>query len=335
MQTDFHFYCIGVLAKAAGFSKDDALTIAYASQYVDDAIESEQIAVGDLFFDPVRTAHMGLRAFDWGIQKRVYIPFHFIPPSPIRSLQNSFVTAPDSAFALKVLEEACQEEHSSRCLCRIGIALHTLADTWAHRGFSGRQHGENDVESIHHYKKGKWKSLFLENIFLDVLPQIGHTEAGNYPDLPFLRWKYDRPFIKQVVERNNTNDFLAAAKAIHARLCTLGNPRPDALIEWKDMETILYQLLSEHEEDLEIRCAKWKDQFKSLFAPSEFEYSRLAWRNDALNPRDEKDTAWDDFRPSDFRQLHFPLTPGFYDSKWVQFHRAALRQRHIVLENLL
>jgi hypothetical protein len=35
MQKDFHYYCTAVLARAAGFSPRDALTIAYASQYVD------------------------------------------------------------------------------------------------------------------------------------------------------------------------------------------------------------------------------------------------------------------------------------------------------------
>ena len=59
MKKDFHYYCIGVLAKATGFKEDDALTIAYASQYVDDATESEPIRVGEMLFDPVRTAHFG------------------------------------------------------------------------------------------------------------------------------------------------------------------------------------------------------------------------------------------------------------------------------------
>ncbi len=53
MFRDFHYYCVGVLAKAAGFQEDDALTIAYASQYVDDSTESEPINVGDMIFDPV------------------------------------------------------------------------------------------------------------------------------------------------------------------------------------------------------------------------------------------------------------------------------------------
>ena len=57
MQKDFHYHCIAVLARAAGFRQADALTIAYASQYVDDSTESEPIRVGELMFDPVRTAH--------------------------------------------------------------------------------------------------------------------------------------------------------------------------------------------------------------------------------------------------------------------------------------
>ena len=36
LQKDCHYYCIGALAWAAGFSRDDALLLAYASQYVDD-----------------------------------------------------------------------------------------------------------------------------------------------------------------------------------------------------------------------------------------------------------------------------------------------------------
>ena len=51
MQKDFHYYCIAILARAAGFGKSDALNIAYASQYVDDSTESEPIKVGELPFE--------------------------------------------------------------------------------------------------------------------------------------------------------------------------------------------------------------------------------------------------------------------------------------------
>jgi hypothetical protein len=72
MREDLHYHCIDILAKAAGFKEHDALTIAYASQYVDDSTESEPIQVGDMIFGPVRTAHSGLESFEWSVQERVH-----------------------------------------------------------------------------------------------------------------------------------------------------------------------------------------------------------------------------------------------------------------------
>ena len=335
MQKDFHYYCIAVLAKTAGFEKRDALTIAYASQYVDDSTESEPIQVGELMFDPVRTAHLGLKAFNWAIQKRVYIPFHFIPPNPIRSPRDTFVTAANSPFARRILKEACEEQLEMRRLIRIGVALHTLADMSAHQGFSGRQHSENDVESIYHREGKRWKPLPWENFYLDFLPQIGHAEAGYFPDCPFLTWKYTRKSTNEEVERNNTQEFLTAAKSIHQKLSKIDKSKSDSPIPWGDIETGIRDLLAHREKDIEKRCGKWTERFQYMFDPLNFAYDSRAWRNDALGPDDEADTDWDNFEPSDFRRLQFPMKPGFYNSLWVQFHRAALRQRHLVLESLL
>ena len=98
MQLDFHYYCVGALARMSGFLPKHALTIAYASQYVDNATESEPVRVGGIGFDPVRTAHMGLTSFTWDVQKKIYMPFHFIPPYPVNSVDASFLTAPGSRF---------------------------------------------------------------------------------------------------------------------------------------------------------------------------------------------------------------------------------------------
>jgi hypothetical protein len=185
VQKDFHYYCVAVLARAAGFNKKDALTIAYASQYVDDATESELIRLeipgADLKFDPVRTAYAGLDmtgALAWSAQKRVYLPFHFIPSLPFSPKESdtfSFVTQPavdehrggTRSFAELLLEEAESESRRNRKrrLCRIGVALHTYADTWAHQRFSGRHNREeNDVENICVWADGDYKHLKLENL---------------------------------------------------------------------------------------------------------------------------------------------------------------------------
>jgi hypothetical protein len=368
MQKDFHYYCIGVLARAAGFNCRDALNVAYASQYVDDSTESELIRLkidGEgLKFDPVCTSYSGLetiQSLDWSAQKRVWIPFHFIPSKPFDPQESqtfSFVTAPDSPFARLLLKQAASEplKNRQRRLCRIGVALHTYADTWSHQSFSGRKsRAENDVEGIHEYDPAgdRWRHLGIENLIFDALPQIGHAEVGFFPDLAYQRWKCTLGSAKREHERDNVQVFLQAARAIYDRLCAMKKSDAVDSIPWEELEPKIGRLFAGRAVeraalldqltlpayrayqalDVQKRCDAWEKEFAYLFEPhpEAFSYDREAWRKDAL----EGDTDWDDYDESDWNQmLPRGLRPGFWDSLWVHFHRAALRQRHFVLENL-
>jgi len=340
MQKDFHYYCIAVLARAAGFNRRDALTVAYASQYVDDSTESTPIKVDGLIFDPVRTAHKALvgylKVLGWSTQKRVLIPFHFIPPKPIRSPDDSFVTQPGSSFALSILDAALKESRELLRLCRIGVALHTLADTWSHKGFSGRDHEENDVESIQIKKDKGWERLLLKNVYLDALPEIGHAEADYYPDYSYLTWKYKRKMTGEQILRHNTAEFLVAAEKIYRQLLKREKPGPNAAIPWEDICDKIHTLLANPEPHLDKKCKCWSDTFEHMFSPLKFEYDHRGWRDKALRPRSRQDTTdWDDIPRPSMERLEFSARKGFYDSAWVQFHRAALMQRHSILERLL
>ena len=85
----------------------------------------------------------------------------------------------------------------------------------------------------------------------------------------------------------------------------------------------------------EKRCDEWKKEFSNLFEKSPpgfaYHYCHTQWRSDAV----EGKTDWDPW-PEDGRRWHIPRVPkpGFWDSLWVHFHRAALRQRHTVLQKL-
>ena len=336
MLKDFHYYCVGVLAKAAGFPEDDAVTIAYASQYVDDATESEPIKVGDMIFDPVRTAQYGLDSYEWSTQKRIFIPFHFLPPRPLKTAQDPFITEPNSVFAHMIWNEAQNEDDGLYRLCRMGVALHTFADTWSHQGFSGRHHKENDVENIQIFDGNKWKRLRLENIYLDFLPQIGHAEAGYFPDQSYRVWKYRKHKPRKMIPpRYNMKEFLDAAETIYTILYDADKSVSDHPIPWDEIKDKIGDLFVDPEEELDDRCDMWREAFSDLIDTHKFKYHRREWREDALEPRKKKDVDWDDFEPSDFKRLRFPMKPGFYDTRWVQFHRAALKQRHFILENLL
>jgi hypothetical protein len=372
MQRDFHYYCIGVLARAAGFSSEDALTVAYASQYVDDATESEpiplQVQEGELAFEPVRTSYATLeqlRSLSWSAQKRVWIPFHFIPARPFHAQEGesfSFVTkrGSDSPFVQQLLERAASEppENRKRRLCRIGIALHTYADTWAHQRFSGRQNRtENDAENIHLYHRDDdtWEHPTIENILFDILPEIGHAEVLFFADVAYQKWNYLQAASNQRVERDNSQEFLGAAKTIYGWLRATKEKEGDgaAFKEWEELEPTIHELLLGGPEaeiglmqrltlsayraycafDVERRCERWRGAFAHLFEPisDRYAYDRKRWRDEAF----EGDTEWDDFTLRDWEQISPRKTkPDFWDCRWVHFHRAALRQRHFVLENL-
>lgn len=378
MQVDFHYYCIAVLARAAGFNKKDALTIAYASQYVDDATESELIRLdvdgGNLRFDPVRTAYAGLEllgTLNWSAQKRVYIPFHFLPPRPFAPTESatfSFITRPaigalpddQPSLAEMVLKQATSEalRNNRRRLCRIGIALHTIADTWSHQQFSGRWNRmENDVEEIYVYDRetGVYVHPIPENVIFDVLPQIGHAEAGYFPDLAYARWKCDIRRSPEFVERDNVAVFLEAARAIYGMLRPVAKVRPAEPIPWADIAPSLRCLFAGgpaieamtidrmtiqtyrryHNLDVAARCGRWEAEFDHLFRPypagEAYRYDRHRWRDQAL----EGDTQWDDWSQREWdRMSPLGLEANFWNSLWVHFHRAALKQRHFVLEHL-
>ncbi len=335
MNTDLHFYGTAVLARAGGFNETEALTIAYAAQYVDDATEGEPIPVGDIIFEPVRTAQFGLDAYNWSVQKRIFIPFHFIPPRPLRRTTDTFVTEPGSAFAKMVWADACLEPDPGMRLVRMGIALHTYADTWSHKWFSGRRHPENDVEAIHLFQDQRWKHLKLENFYLDLVPQVGHAAAGAYPDMPQMRWRYRRKRGKRLSERNNTEDFLKAFKNMHRLLCAVEKIDAGPIIPWEDLEVPVRTLFEDDTEDEKSRCRAWMKAFAGLFTGQPFAYDKLNWRCEALKPANWEDVAWDSLSRRAFRRLQFEFHDGFYDSNWVRFHRAALQQRHFVLERLI
>lgn len=367
MQLDFHYYCIAVLARAAGFCPEDALVVGYASQYTDNATESGLIRLKDghpgTHFDPVRTSYWGLETLHtltWDAQKRVWIPFHFVPPAPFDPQDPSafsFVTEPDSAFARLLLDQAAAEplNNRERRLCRIGLALHTYADTWAHADFSGRERREeNDVEAIYVYDResGKWRHLKIENLILDAMPFIGHGQAAFFPDLAFQRWKFKVGHPEVEKERDNVPRFLEAARTIYDRLVLIDKANGCEVIPWHDIGPTIERLLSEagkvpdwarrvalpayrafQANDVKNRCEKWKAAFAHLFEPyaKDYAFDELAWRKEALDGSLE----WDDYSLHQWEQLEpFGARPGFYNSLWVHFHRAALRQRHFVLERL-
>ena len=95
----------------------------------------------------------------------------------------------------------------------------------------------------------------------------------------------------------------------------LAQDHPD---DYKKIKSLLQQ-----RGDLDNRIQRWKNYTNAT------EYNKTSWRKAALIGNVE----WDDMSPSE-RKIHTRRLKGkahFDISKWAYFHRAALKQRSLVL----
>ncbi len=336
MQIDFHYSTIRILMEKIGFQAEDAQVIAYTSQYVDDAVDHEEMEVdGHLEilskrfsanrFNPVCTAHRGLqflKGLKEDVQNKIYIPFHFLPDlNELKNKNDSFLVYPNGKLAREIVLLALTElakstgEQRVMNLIRLGIALHTYADTWAHQDFSGRHNSnENDLDEILIYKNGKYEKIpVLRKMEYNAFPDIGHAEANGFPDKSYLRWKYRKAGKKEFVERDNPRLFVKAAENI-LNLFKGYNDK----ININNLKTRLFECFSYETDDMNDK----QDKFRQVFPEIGFYYDEFQWRNEALKVM--KETKINNL--IDKKQSYVLGS----DKKWFYFHFAAQEQREYV-----
>lgn len=236
MQQDFHFYGIYVICRGAGLKPELARTIAYASQYVDDAKHENAIKFENGgWFHQEMTAHelISRKALDEDTQYRIFSAFHFLPGNAqalpkkeeTPKFREKMICIRDSDIAKDLLDQIKKIPESVFFPQAVGIALHTYADTFAHQDFSGLCSGFEDcgiindadsveiwVDDINQYvpfEPGERKfSKGLEalgNWFANLTEAIkmGHTQVFTLPDEPYRRWRYRHAYYGWTLERCN------------------------------------------------------------------------------------------------------------------------------------
>lgn len=217
MNQEFHYYAVHFLAQQAGFDAEEAQIVAYSSQYLDNALVSYAVETERGCYDTLVTHHFGFwdREQEWD----VWIPYHFFPAGPeesalqVNGAKNPLVVVPNSSRVKQLLVESLR----TRDLYRVGIALHTYADAWAHQNFTGRREEWNRIDSN------------------SPLPPIGHAQAMKNPDGVDSVWSDPRlEGIKSVVD--NRARFMEAARRVYRYLATF-NRRP-----FDDEELVMFKL---------------------------------------------------------------------------------------------
>jgi len=160
MQIDGHHGLTYVTARIAGFSHEEAGTVAYAAQYVDDATNDGPIVFenSEFMYYRIASAH---KMIDYGnfvdvSNHLAWLPFHFLPGNCGKSAceeagsNHSAVLQckPDSHVARDMLRMAIKDHGRKRALHRLGITMHVYADTFAHQGFVGALNEINRADNV-------------------------------------------------------------------------------------------------------------------------------------------------------------------------------------------
>ena len=316
MQIDMHFYCVYALCRAVGIKPKTAETIAYASQFVDDAIDDQAVSLSDARgLLPLMTSH---RPLDYqntlpGDQWRVWIPFHFLPgnqPIPFQANDTSglffskLVCRADSPVARKLVKHSLSKRSKKFWPHMIGIVAHVYADTFSHNGFLGLAHHWNKVEadsieiiskhspSILHYiwtKFEEFKARFASD-FAELVP-VGHAAVATFPDRPYLKWK----FVYEThngngheIIRDNPSIYLEACRKLYDFFSKFSRSSPEYISDygprsWEKIQPVLDKLIN-FEAPKEERIANWKKAIeKGKFNKVEkldktIHYDRGLWR---------------------------------------------------------
>lgn len=234
MQIDMHFYGVYALARAAGIKPESAYKIAYASQFVDDALEEEMTVLQNhqVAF-PIATSH---KPMDYQNRKlleqwNVWVPFHFLPGNKTGGSfyeKMQCLKGTESGPAKKILEHALEYKLKSYGPHLAGVTAHVYADTFAHLGFVGLSTDWNKVEFESIKIIGPHSNYILKYIFnklenfmnrirgtiAETVP-VGHGAVATYPDRPYLKWEYKREKDGKKISRNNPKDFLDGCEGLY------------------------------------------------------------------------------------------------------------------------
>jgi hypothetical protein len=229
MNKDFHYGAIYIIARFAGMPAADAVVIAHACQYVDDATTDGPLQFRDQqSFDRFASAHAMLdyRNESQAKDERVWAPFHFLPAAQGATVDEKLVCRPDSAPARELVRHTLglpMAAPADNDLHRLGVCLHTYVDTWAHQGFSGIMSNRNHVKALtgtHHPTSQHWLDDLrqcasgladeIKSDAVDWLSNVGHGAALHYPDRAWVGWTYTNG-VDETVTRDNLPDFLTAA----------------------------------------------------------------------------------------------------------------------------
>lgn len=251
MQEDFHYYATYCAAFLAGYSHEESLAVGYCSQFVDKCtrnflsmVKGPKSAVttqSQFELADARTDMVGLQDIT-----RIWASFHFLPgdlyaeKKAPRMYRNKFrlICNPNGTLAADTVKNA-----KGKGLQAAGIAMHVIADTWAHRYFAGTPSLVLNNTNYHFFEeiddeKGKRtqkitfrhstsvpddleESVYSNSIYQPTensIMNLGHGRAGHLPDYSFARYRYLPAWgdYEETLKDNPGDYYLAFTQMVYA-----------------------------------------------------------------------------------------------------------------------
>ena len=224
MQEDFHYYATYCAAYLAGYSHEESLDIAYSAQFVDlcsRTLLAKIKAPLNAATTQLQLELMDARTDQVGLQDitRIWSAFHFLPrdlkaekPGCCKRYLDKYrlICGPNGELVAKTVEYA-----KGKPLQSVGIAMHVLADTWAHSNFAGTPslvinntnyvfyelfpdgdgYREKQITFVHKASSPDDldNSIYTNSLYQaneNSIMNLGHGRAGHLPDYSFARYKY-------------------------------------------------------------------------------------------------------------------------------------------------
>ena len=255
MRGDFHYYATYCAALLAGYSSRESCDICYAAQLPDfatvtflDRLHAPRAAAttqSPIELADVRTDRLGLQDIT-----RIWSSFHFLPydltADPGKGGKTyrrkyQLICKPNGELLRHTVELA-----RGRGLEATGLAMHVLADTWAHQNFAGtpslvinnttayfyeligpRENPERRRIEFHRNPAGGDDldlSSYVNSVYQpseSSIMNLGHGRAGHLPDYSFARYVYLPAWANydEVVKDNPSDYWHAFTQMVYAMRC--------------------------------------------------------------------------------------------------------------------
>ena len=348
MQKDFHYYATYCAARLAGYSHAEGMEICYSAQLVDwcsrtflarvkgpKAAATTQL---QLELMEARTDLVGLQDIT-----RIWASFHFLPydlhaevEKASRRYRNKYrlICKPNGALVKDTVELA-----KGRGAQAAGIAMHVLADTWAHSGFAGtpslviNNTGPYFFELLPNPERERpvrfrhspgapddlEKGIYSNSVYQpseNTIMNLGHGRAGHLPDYSFARYKYLPAWggYEVIVKDNPREYYLAFCQMVYAMAYLRGGAGDFALSTYatetvQPWEKEIREILEKRQLDA---CADWK----------------------ALGER-IAGTALEDFALEKYEREYLEAPPEAKDGTFLgRFFLAAMAQKSMVTNRI-